>query len=187
MTTDVLIDVDGVINAVTRSPDWDWPADSMRRKKIAGFMITWSDQLISELNMLSVEDDIEIFWLTTWQDLAVEKLAPNVGLSQGLHWPVIGREQFRRDHDWTLGMPRLAQNLNDWWKLDAAQEHYNARRNRFVWIDDDLAYSDSAIEWAKTLPEDTALLVAPRAKTGITQRLLKEIVEWIKSQEAEDV
>jgi hypothetical protein len=178
---DVLIDVDGVINALARAnrPEWGWSADSYLVRKIMGFEIQWSTELIAQLALLHERDDVEIFWLTTWLDQAPAQLAPVLGLPE---WPVIGHEPYRRDNPFSRGKPGLAQNVNDWWKLDAAQEHFNARQNRIVWIDDDLTSSTPAQQWIKKMNRTSEIVlgVSPDHRHGITRDLFEKIAEWIE-------
>lgn len=183
MTTDVLIDVDGVINALgsTAELEWGWSPNSVRRKEILGFPISWSSEFLESLAALHEREDVEIFWLTTWLDEAVGQLSHHAEFEAGKVWTVLGHEQFKRDTHRLRGKPGLPQNINDWWKLDAAQEHFALRQNRFVWLDDDLLRDEPAEEWAFSLQTGSNLLVAPSWKTGVTKSQWSDVLNWIDS------
>lgn len=181
MTTDVLIDVDGVINALSHHPEkkWGWTPSSIRRKWIMGYPIRWSSDFLESLTRLHEQEDVEIFWLTTWLDEAVNELSHHAEFEAGKVWTVLGHEPYQRENPFSRGKPGLPQNVNDWWKLDAAQEHFVARQNRFVWIDDDLKDNGPARDWASSLQAGSNLLVAPDPLTGVDRALFESIVEWI--------
>ncbi len=181
MTTDVLIDVDGVINALGRKAAslWGWSPESLRQKRIMGYSIAWSSEFLESLAALHEREDVEVFWLTTWLDEAVDQLSHHAEFEAGKAWTVLGHEPFKRDNPWTRGKPGLPQNVNDWWKLDAAQEHFTLRQNRFVWIDDDLRFSAEANEWVASLQTGAAHTLSPSSGTGVTKDEWQKVLDWI--------
>lgn len=161
--TDVFLDVDGVLNAVTPwTPEWDWDC-SPERRGIAGFGICWAPPLIERLNALAARPHVQFHWLTTWLDDAPRKLCSQIGLN-GSDWPVIGHQEY------------LAVRQG-WWKLPAIQGSVR-EGHRVVWIDDDLI-DTTAREWAKTLGPQI-MLVQPNPHVGLTQQMVEFIQAWIE-------
>lgn len=159
---EVYLDVDGVINALGRGRS-PWPEGSLRQRRINGFIITWSTDLIDRLNALAARPHVHFHWLTTWLSDAPQMLAPQIRLD-GADWPVVGA-----DHHETVAYP-------DWWKLHAIREVISEDR-RAVWIDDDL-YEPKAKDWALTLG-DRIMVVQPDPRVGIGPDMMSMIEEWI--------
>lgn len=154
------LDVDGVLNAVTREvPDWGW--DAHRRKVVNGWPITYSPDLIAVLNRIAKTPGLGVYWLTTWCHEAPNFLAPALGID-GADWPVVGFEH------WQRARPR------SWWKLAAIQEHLDGFDGGVVWIDDDHGYDPAAKAWLAGQPQIAA--IAPSSVVGIT-RAEAELIE----------
>lgn len=167
MSTDVFLDVDGVINAVTWKREKEVPAGWPEHKqvKVNGFTITYAPELINRLNALAARDDVTFHWLTTWEHDAPNILSEQIGLN-GKDWPV-------------LVDPRPSVKFSDysWWKLYAAKKHALDSENRIVWIDDDL-YDTTAREWLATQGA-RILAVQPSSHIGVTRDLMDNIEHWI--------
>lgn len=164
MTTDyrvrVLLDVDGVLNAVVRNN-----GDPQRRRapehfddfkfeEICGFPICYSETVISWVKSLADDPRVDLQWLTTWEENANTHLGPAVGLPE---LPVAG-------HRSTIH--------RQWWKLAYAK--FLAEDGLpFVWIDDDLNshYDDGAARWVVRL-EGQGLAISPKTDKGLTQELI---------------
>lgn len=181
MTTRIYIDVDGVLNAfhprksspeeIAEASGWkDW-----RSARIAGFVITWSVELIKELNDLASREDVEFVWLTTWRDQARYELSPILELD-GQGW------RFLTDGGEATG--RLWGNPGGpWWKLNVIRD--DVRRDpvdNIIWIDDDLPLYGDALQWAS---ERGVVTVAPSEKYGLTRTELDDILDIINVVESE--
>lgn len=157
----IYLDVDGVLNAVSRHrPQWGWGDPA--RVEVNGWPITYSPELVAVINNLSNAPGLDIFWLTTWCHDAPSKLVPALGLL-GSEWPVVGYEHWKKS------------DPNIWWKLPAIQEHLDGFEGRVLWIDDDLHYVPEALAWVNGQPSIATL--CPRTELGITlaqSRTLRE-------------
>jgi hypothetical protein len=167
----LLLDVDGVLNAVTRTPPPDaWP--EWQRGNARGFVITWSPEVpafITELHKTGVE----VLWLTTWEDLANQYISPLLGLPE---FPLAGH----RVNDYS--------DLAPWWKLPIAQALWEADHEPFIWIDDDIWYEIMSLRsetetWLKSLPPGSHLTVSPQTNEGITPAHMVQIKSFIAEHE----
>ena len=163
MSTTIYLDVDGVLNAVSRrTPSvkitgWDdWTI-----KRVGRWPIHHSPAMVAELNALAARDDVTIKWLTTWEDEAAKELSPAIGIN-GQDWEVLHGDQ----HAW---------HGADWWKLLAIQKDVEAGAGSFIWIDDDISAEPHAIEWAQS--RDDVLVLSPSS----TQALTREDLDFAKS------
>lgn len=157
----LLLDVDGVLNAVTDSPGkfWsDWQVD-----EVYGFNITWSPSVIAFVQTLH-ERGVEIHWLTTWGEKANEYLCDVLGLP---NFPVAGES--------------LDYIEAGWWKLPLAQELYERDLVPFVWIDDDLSYDIPTRQWLDTLPHGSSLAICPGTIEGIHPRHIEKITAFVET------
>lgn len=181
----VLLDVDGVLNAVRfgRPPQDGWPRHA-KYKHIFGryegapmtgeahgaFPIRYSPDLVEALNELAARPEVAMHWLTTWLDEARFGLAPRIGLN-GVDWPVLGKDERR------LGSP-------GWWKLAAARAHASEHPGvRIVWIDDDLDDAE-AQEWVG-LMSSRVFAVRPESDVGLTPGHLVAINAWVAGDRVE--
>jgi len=87
MKTTIYLDVDGVLNAVSKkSPTltatgWgEW-----KTAPVNGWPILWAPELITALNELAAREDVTFKWLTTWTDDAAKVLSPAIGI-EGQEW-----------------------------------------------------------------------------------------------------
>lgn len=155
------LDVDGVLNAVTRRvPDWGW--ERQQTEEVNGYPINWSPDLIDVLNRVSKTPGLGVYWLTTWCDDAPTMLAPVLGLD-GAEWPVVGYEHWR---DSRSGLP--------WWKHLAIVEHLAGFDGGVLWIDDDHGVDSVCRAWLAGQPQ--VLAMAPATSVGIT-RAEAELIE----------
>lgn len=155
----LLLDVDGVLNAVTVTdpPSWgDWQVT-----KAEGFSIRWSPSMIAALTRLS--ERVEMRWLTTWWDMT--DLLAFLGLPS-MEVANTREEYLRR------GGPL------DWWKLPVVQRVYGESRP-VIWIDDDLRFDRPAMAWVRSLPADTFCAVSPDTYTGLVPEAISDIEAWL--------
>lgn len=144
----MLLDVDGVVNAFPHTPTDSW--DDFRQTDCAGFTITHSLDMGKRIKAL----DADI--VTTWEqdDMANEWIAPLFGWDD---LPILhaGDEWYRRG----------------WWKSTVLQKFIMENPRPFVWLDDDLDYSDQRgeIDWVREcgLP---FLLISPKTEMGLEPR-----------------
>lgn len=162
MTTIIYLDVDGVLNAVSKkspslsSTGWDvWET-----RPVNGWPILWAPELIDALNELAARDDVTFKWLTTWTHDAAKVLSPAIGIN-GQEWEVLDGEQ----HGW---------RGPDWWKLQAIQKDVlESMPDQFIWIDDDISAEHSAIEWVAG--RDNGYAISPFTIHGLTREHVDEI------------
>lgn len=171
MTKYVLIDIDGVINALSgnapkQNTGWEgvWSLEL-----IEGYNILWSHELIEELNRIISKDNVVPVIASTWQDLGRDVLFPQVGLilPDDVH-------VFKKDE--SAGWGYTPANTN-WfsWKLDNFKNFYNAT-DEFIWLDDDIRYSVDSKDWVSTMPN--VHVICPNASHGLSRKELALLYEW---------
>jgi hypothetical protein len=165
MSTTIYLDVDGVLNAVSkRTPaatasGWD----EWKTKNVNGFQIQFSHDMVSAINELASNPDVTFKWLTTWEEDAANVLSPAIGIN-GQEWEVLSGDQ----HAW---------HGRDWWKLQAIQNDVlSTTPDRFVWIDDDISAEREAINWSEG--RDNGLWISPDARLGLTSAALAKVVSF---------
>jgi hypothetical protein len=156
--TIVLLDVDGVLNALTLDVPEGW-----KRGLFNGYQITWDPTITERLRDLHETGRVEIQWLTTWCEDADKLLAEPMGLPRGL----VTHSSFHR-----------ARSSLVWWKLLHADDvaKNNPDRN-IVWIDDDHGLDYESRNWAAI--RDNVLTISPDLYRGLTHEDLDKIEEWI--------
>lgn len=167
--TIVYIDVDGVINSFHKAEKTGWTGE-WKWASVNGYIIHWYTDLIDALHELDSRDDVEMKWLTTWQDDAVTQLSPALGI-KGTEWEVMyvpeGEELFDRF---------------SWWKLHAIKDDIAKHRpDKVVWIDDDFKYERNAIGWVEDNPEINLLPISPFTDWGMTKEDFDDIIEFINA------
>ena len=171
MSTTIYLDVDGVLNAVSkRHPSLSatgW--DKWETAPVNGWPILWSPELIAELNELAARDDVTFKWLTTWTDDAAKVLSPAIGI-KGQEWEVLHGDQ----HAWG--------GRRGWWKLEAIRADVEATNpDLFIWIDDDLSMESEALEWVGDSARRVA--ISPFMREGLTRENIATILELIGADE----
>jgi hypothetical protein len=165
----LLLDVDGVLNALRHDPPEGW-----RQGTFNGYRFAWDPTVTARLRRLHESGRVEIQWLTTWAEDADRLLAEPLGLPRGLR--VHARPGMA-----PTGFSGLfaAAVAHGWWKLDAARALAEAEPDRrIVWIDDDLAEQAAETgEWLGAHPH--VLVVAPELSRGLTHEQLDEIEAWL--------
>lgn len=157
----VLLDVDGVINALSHKHygSWDDYVTTTAHAQGRDWPITYSPTVVAWLD--SLDEHAEVQWLTTWEDWAPSSLAPSVGLPSGCMWPVFGRQAEARYTG------KFGDSANFWWKYELVKLEHADTDRRIVWLDDDLNYYYDARDWANARPN--TLAVGTDANSGITQ------------------
>lgn len=181
----VLLDVDGVLNAIPYlglSEAWpDWQSGTA----VAGggtYRITWSPSVVA--TVLSWADVAEVQWLTTWghdANVSLRHLLEMPGLPvAGTHDedPFAAPVEGRSLADVTPAAPDALTGR--WWKFDVVRRLVRAEPDRrVVWIDDDLAGQEDVRAWMSASAD--CLLVAPDPASGLTPEDLAEIDRWLRS------
>ena len=184
----VLLDVDGVLNAVRawgRSTAWDdWRTGSATADG-RSFPITWSPTVVEAVR--SWQDLAEVQWLTTWGHDA------NASLRRLLELPELPVAGTYDDVDGAAaGDPDAAAAANAsvapaapdrltgrWWKFDVVRRVVRAGpERRIVWLDDDLAGQDDVRAWMRD--STTSLLVAPDPRSGLTAAQLSAVEAFLR-------
>jgi hypothetical protein len=152
-----LLDVDGVLNAVTVEPDrtaWPQWTTGTAYTSGRGYPITFSPAVTGVIRDLHDRGLVEVRWLTTWAQDANRDLRRLLDLPE---FPVVGRP----------GGSAV------WWKLPYAQEVGREGRP-LIWTDDELGYSAEAMDWLNGL-EQPALAIAPHPAVGLRREHLDKV------------
>lgn len=158
MTTHILLDIDGVVNAVYPLPIHKEISDLSGEWKegyVDSYKFHWNQEVIDFLNDLFIDNHLVI--LSTWRQWAIDKVFPTVGLTVPEHHTVLD----------SATDPESIQDINttNWWKEGFAREFMETHLgDKFIWIDDDLKYAPQ-MSW---LPADT-LTVSPAPSVGISR------------------
>jgi hypothetical protein len=164
----LLVDVDGVLNALVGSPF------GKRKEEVANAVFevefvaqdfpirvpAGTRERIAALEILFV-----CVWATSWEHRAISELAPGLGF--GKEWPVI---RFEDD------FPPIGT-----WKLPAVQRFVDLPEHSarpLAWIDDDL--QPDTLEWAAPRTRDGAptLMVRPDGDVGFTSRHFERLLTF---------
>lgn len=184
MTSNIYLDVDGVINSFSKKPpknDTGWKGEWLRGDAVVPndyptggwsmgsssqtFSIFWSVELIDSLNKISEMDDVNIIWLTTWKEHAKTVLSPLVGIN-GQEWVHLDAGD--------------VYDTKDWWKLTAIREHVRETNpDRIIWLDDDLGFDYQARLWVNSL-KNRILPITPNSNLGLTKKHISDILDFIK-------
>ena len=184
----VLLDVDGVLNAIGGTGAWpDWRR-GFATAEGRQFPITWSPSVVAAVR--SWQELADVQWLTTWGHDANASLRHLLSLPE---LPVAGTYDTAGDDGAQTGpggtdaaagahaavTPAAPDELTGrWWKFDVVRRLVRADPGRrLVWIDDDLAGQDSIRAWMSR--EATCLLVAPPPRSGLTAAHLRAVAEFL--------
>lgn len=157
----VFLDIDGVLNAVTRRPDpRQWP--DWQEGEADGFIIRYSPTVGRFFRALAEDPAVDLCWLTTWESRANQHIGPMLGIPE---LPVAGLR------------PEFEQRS---WKLEIVQNWYRRDRLPLVWLDDDLdrLAEGEATEWLDSLAPH-ALGIRTDESKGLTRRHLDAVARFI--------
>ncbi len=180
----VLLDVDGVLNAVpVRARQHAWPDYRTGSATAEGrsFRITWSPTVVAAVR--SWQELADVLWLTTWGHDANASLRHLLDLPE---LPVAGT------YDTVAGAPdavgeahaALAPAAPDpltgrWWKFDVVRTLLRSEPDRrVVWLDDDLAGQTAVRDWMHA--HARCLLVAPHPASGLIAEQLRTVEEFLR-------
>lgn len=163
MVTSIYMDFDGCINVMSSgSPRKNtyWMGE-WRITKLEEQVIHYSEELVTALNELTVRDDVRLVWLTDWQELARDVVAPEIGL----------------DGPWEVLTGDVYQEY-PWWKVKALQDDIELNEvDRLVVIDDNLLYSKEMKELV--MNKSFILPIHPNSYHGVTKKQISGIIEFI--------
>jgi hypothetical protein len=198
----VLLDVDGVLNAIAASPDQTTWSDWVRASASADgvqWPLLFSPSVLRAVTRWTEVADVR--WLSTWGDHANHELRRAFGLPS----LSVFASPPDRNASWTPSMPAGSRTAStgeahadlsrttwahppkterhdsehmapqEWWKLTAVRHGLTSgdlADRALLWIDDDLATHPQA----KRLVENgvNRLALAPPRRIGLTPRLLRE-------------
>lgn len=168
-----LLDVDGVLNAVTKKPARNvWPADQWLRGEATSTGHTWpilaAQPVVDFIRDVHDQGRAEIRWHTTWQDeaVAIEKLLnlPTFPVQDAPEWAV-----------------HLRGETEEWWKLGAVRRVVTEERRPLVWTDDDAdRFQVPAADRALLASATPSLVLCPSPYTGLTPKHLRKIDQFLK-------
>lgn len=162
MTTNIYLDVDGVINALGSGEllEMQTGFKGFNLLTVNGFPIKYAPELVHMLNELADCIDVVFKWVTTWERNAASMLCPAIGLN-GQRWAVLVGDE----SSW--GGP-------DWWKLDVVRRDIEIETPDFaIWIDDQIAYEPIALAWARET--QNVIAISPLSGDGLAKSDLNSI------------
>lgn len=177
----LLLDVDGVLNVVTRLPDhdvWpDWQLGSACADDVA-WPIRFSPSVMAQLRSWHEQRRVELQWLTTWGHAANEGLRDLLGLPElqvaGTH-DAAGSSSDLPLASLAGASPAAPDDLTGrWWKLDVVRRLRTEQPDRpLVWVDDELrGPRNRYAQWARGAD---ILAVGPEPSSGLTRDHLATI------------
>lgn len=179
----ILLDVDGVLNALDAGPAWD---DWQVGKAVAdgrAYRIHWSPSVVARV--LRWTEVAEVQWLTTWGHDANQSLRQLLRMPE---LPVAGTWDGGADAAGSAPSPGDSHAdvtpaapdalTGRWWKFDVVRRLLGADPERpLVWLDDDLLGATDMAEW--TSAHARSLLVAPDPVSGLTVDDLQAVDEFL--------
>lgn len=175
------LDVDGVVNAVTRYPDRGvWPDFQRIEARASGTLwpIWFSPTVIEFLARTHLAGRAELRWLTTWEHEANLDLREKLGLADlgvpALKVAGVADPCACRGEGDSPGQVR--HGLQGWWKRCAVEAVLADDPRPFIWTDDDLRIERHAREWARS---QGGLPLAPFPTLGLAPHDLQAITEFL--------
>lgn len=179
-----LLDVDGVVNAIGKTPNTSiWPRDqwSSGTASCQGreWPIMWSKVVVEFIREVHQAGRAEIRWHTTWQHEAsnIETLVglPSLGVADSPEFDNQAQYAARAILD---GLPR-------WWKLPAAIRVVRDEQRPLLWADDDISNELGTRYDLGNLRQHAPLLtISPNQYTALTPKHLRQIAAWLTDLES---
>lgn len=179
-----LLDIDGVINAISPKPDRGvWPADQwitgVANADGTDWPILAARPVVEFIRRVHESGRAEIRWHTTWQHDAAN-------LARLLDLPDLAVQacpEFATRRQGLAGAAPVAVR-ETWWKLPAARRVVEEEGRSLLWTDDDadqeLRPHGGRRALAGTAPR---LVVCPRPRIGLTRRQLRAIDAFLTDPE----
>ena len=176
MTPLLLLDVDGVLNALDGGDPRLWPDWRLGRATADGraWPIRWAPAVVDRLRGWHEQGRVELQWLTTWGHDANLELRALLGLPR---LEVAGTydeepDAGSTDHDHAVAHAAVAPAAPDeltgrWWKHDVVRRLRTADPERLLlWVDDELhGPGNPFVAWAE---RHSVLAVGPDPLTGLS-------------------
>jgi hypothetical protein len=160
-----LLDIDGVVNAVSAEPPDVWPADCWVRAGAACTGVDWpllaARPVLDFVRRVHRTGRAEIRWHSTWQHEAAA-VADALGLPD---FAVQPSPEFHARRGQRVG--GAAPVGATWWKLGAAERLVDGGRT-LVWTDDDADVQLGRLAEHRLRGMSTTLILAPRTDVGLT-------------------
>lgn len=167
MTPVWLLDVDGVLNAISRKgdqrvwPDWE---TGVAHGGGADWPILWSPAVALFVREVAMSGAAEVRWHTTWQHeaVAIERL---LGLPQ---LEVAAAPEYL---DRSFTARAIREEKPPWWKLPAAERVLLEEKRPLIWTDDDISGQ------LRNYVRAGATLISPNEHIGLSPANLRTIEE----------
>lgn len=178
-----LLDIDGVVNAISRKPDRNvWPRDQWVTGTASSAGVDWpilaAQPVLDFIRTVHEKGRAEIRWHTTWQRDA-RNLARLLGLPR---FALQECPEFEEREQGLAGAAPAAVSRG-WWKYPAAERVVRDEGRPLVWTDDDATWElrvhDNGTELARLAP---TLIVSPQAHLGLTPKHLRNIDAFLAIQ-----
>lgn len=170
----VLLDVDGVVNAISKQlPTRCWPPGQWTKAKIKArdgveYPFAWAAPVVQWLTGLHASGRAEIRWHTTWQHEALV-VGQTLGLPEFAVQECPEWQQYC-DNGSALRADLARARMPGWWKYPAAERVLTEEKRKLIWIDDDI-YEYVTPRSRKVLRSvHTIELVCPSSGTGLVAR-----------------
>ena len=179
----VLIDVDGVVNALGVSLAWDDWRDGHAVADERAFPIRWSPTVVSRV--LGWTEVADVQWLTTWGHDANTSLRHLLAMPEltvaGTHTDPDGQQSPEAAAHAQVTPAARDALTGRWWKFDVVRRLVQREPGRpVVWLDDDLAGQRDVHAWMHAHTD--CLLVAPDPGSGLTADQLDAIGVFLDAQ-----
>lgn len=170
----LLLDVDGVLNAITPRPDLEvWPDWRSGHSEADGvrWRIRFSPTVIGRLRGWHEQQLVELSWLTTWGHNANGELRGLLGLPKLAVAGTPDDKGSASDLDAAslAGTTAAAPDelTGQWWKLDVVRRIRSEQPDRsLLWVDDELrGQANPFADWAAAAG---IVAVGPKPEHGLT-------------------
>lgn len=159
----LLLDVDGVLNAINRSQNHKtYHIEVIQTSDGLRYIVRLNRKLSGWLDELT--DHFLPVWATMWDDDANEHLAPLLGLPS---LPVLSCAE----NGWTCLTKDPGRTLHH--KIDVIEVSVGDRP--FAWLDDEISEAD--LEWA-TERLTPSFLIKVRPDQGLQQHHVDKLIRW---------
>lgn len=132
------------------------------------YYLTWNSELISEINDLANNPNVQVVWLTTWRE-QMEKVVERLGFTY-FHNPVY--MPWVNSEDGHFGkVPAFFNFFKDFPKKDLP---------KVVWVDDVIFDMSSVVKDVDELFGNKAMIVMPDSKYGLSRVEVSYVKEFLK-------
>lgn len=180
-----LLDVDGVVNSLSKKPDGAiWPksqwSTGMAQGEDREWPILWAHPVVEFIRMVHESGRAEVRWHTTWQHhaTAVEDLVglPKLAVADA---PEEGNQA-------QYAARAILDGLPIWWKLPAAIRVVRDEQRPLIWTDDDISSElhDRRYDFDNLRKHAPLLTISPNRYTGLTPKHLRQIASWLTDLES---